>query len=68
MDRSMLCSRLLVNLISQEHSWLLYIDVLIAASRGYSLVAVHGLVLVVASLVAEHGLKVRASAVSAHGL
>ena len=23
MDRSMLCSRLLVNLISQEHSWLL---------------------------------------------
>ena len=29
---------------------------LLAASRGYSLVAMHGLLIVVASLVAEHGL------------
>jgi len=29
---------------------------LVAVSRGYSLVAVHGLLIVVASLVAEHGL------------
>ena len=29
---------------------------LVAASRGYSLVAMHGLLIAVASLVAEHGL------------
>ena len=29
---------------------------LVAVSRGYSLVAVHSLLLVVASLIAEHGL------------
>jgi len=30
---------------------------LVAASRGYSLVAVHGLLTVVASLLVEHGLQ-----------
>jgi len=38
-------------------------------SRGYSLVAVHGLLNAVASLVVEQGLQgARASAVAAHGL
>ena len=42
---------------------------LVAASRAYSLVAVHGLLIVVASLVEEHGLSgERASVVAAHGL
>ena len=30
---------------------------LVAASRGYSLAAVHGLLIAVASLVAEHGIQ-----------
>ena len=38
---------------------------LVAVSRGYSLVAVHGLLIVVASLVAEHGLLGIAAAVVA---
>ena len=42
---------------------------LVAASRGYSLVAVRGLLIAVASLIAEHGLySVQASVVAAHGL
>jgi len=38
------------------------------AAHKLSLVSVCGLLIIVASLVAEHGLNVRASAVSAHGL
>ena len=41
---------------------------LVAESRGYTLVVVCRLLIMVASLVAEHGLRVRASAVAAHGL
>ena len=42
---------------------------LVAASRGYSLVVVHGLLTVVASLVREYGLLVSwASVVVGHGL
>ena len=42
---------------------------LVAASRGYSLVVVHRLLIAVASLVAEHGLQgTQASAVAAPGL
>ena len=42
---------------------------LVAASRGYSLVAGCGLLIAVASLIAEHGLySVQASVVAAHGL
>ena len=44
------------------YSWLCWVFIavrafsLIAVSRGYSLIAVHGLHIVVASLVADHGL------------
>ena len=42
---------------------------LVAASRGCSLAAVHGLLIVVASLVGEYGLLVsRASVIVGHGL
>ena len=42
---------------------------LVGASRGYSLVVVHGLPIAVASLVAEHRLwDMQASVVVAHGL
>ena len=42
---------------------------LVVAREGFSLVAVHGHLIVVASLVAEHGLQsVQASVVVAHGL
>ena len=42
---------------------------LVATSRGYSLVAVRGLLIAVASLIAEQGLySVQASVVAAHGL
>ena len=42
---------------------------LVAASRGHAPVAVHGLLIVVASLVVEHGLQnVQASAGAAQGL
>jgi len=41
---------------------------LTVASRGYSPVVVHGLPLVAASLVAEHGLQSVGSVVVAHGL
>ena len=41
----------------------------VVARRGYTLVAVHSLVMAVASLVAEHGLwGMQASEVAAHGL
>ena len=40
----------------QIFSFLLHGISLVAASRGYFLVAVHGLLIVVASLVAEHRL------------
>ena len=41
----------------------------LVVSRGYSLAAVHGLLVAVASLVAEHGLQgMKASVLSAHGL
>ena len=42
---------------------------IVAASRGYSLVAAHGLLIATASLVAEHGLQgVQVSVVVAPGL
>ena len=41
---------------------------LVVASRGYSLVTVHRLLIVVVSLVAEHALGHTASIVVAHGL
>ena len=41
---------------------------LVVVSGGYSLVVVHGLLIVVASLVAGHGLKLWASVVAVHGL
>ena len=42
---------------------------LVVKSRGYSLVVVHGLLIVRASLVAEHGLQgAWASVTAAHGL
>ena len=42
---------------------------LVAVSRGYSFVVVHGLLIAVASLAAEHGLwGTRASVVGARGL
>ena len=41
---------------------------LVEASGGYSPVAVQGLLIVVASLVAEHGLQARGSVVVVHGL
>ena len=53
--------------------WLCWVFVvgfsLVAVSRGYSLVGVHGLLIVVASLVVEHRLQgTRASVVAARGL
>ena len=41
---------------------------LVAASRGYSLVPVHGLLIVMASLIVEHGSSAWASVGVAHGL
>ena len=57
LDGFLFFSALLIFIFDCTGSSLLYVDFsLVAESGGYSLVAVHGLLIAVASLVAEQGL------------